>query len=176
LHWRWGKVCRPHWLEARRSTPLFQASYVSECGVLPDGLIPHAVLCPLRQSVIPIATQGPLERQIQTNKSAWLVFVSFHTEFFFCASRLISSLSVARIYGIHCLDDRWMIYWKGFGRKLRWPNWFTVLEFSRRGWRKPLGTSVRIPVCRPSIEPKFFMIRVLRYSIPIGLYCSYFLV
>jgi hypothetical protein len=63
-----------------------------------------------------------VERQIQTNKRDVRVSVSFLTEFFFYPSRLISSLSVARIYGIHCLDDRRMINWKGFGKKLPWPN------------------------------------------------------
>jgi hypothetical protein len=42
--------------------------------------------------------------------------------------------------------------WKGFGRKLSWPNLGTIPTFSMRNWGKPRKTSVRIIGVRTEVR------------------------
>jgi hypothetical protein len=46
----------------------------------------------------------------------------------FICSLFDDAFSVIRLYSIEWKDNRWMINWKGFGRKWSWPNFKVLLH------------------------------------------------
>jgi hypothetical protein len=68
-----------------------------------------------------------------------------------------------------CSDERWMLNWKGSGRKRSWINRSTIQAFSWRCWRKPTRELSRYIRCLgrdPNWTPPEYVSRPL----PVG-YC-----
>jgi hypothetical protein len=56
----------------------------------------------------------------------------------------LTTLSPARLFSIECINDRWIMIWKGSERKQSWPNRGNIRTFAWRDWRKPRITIIRI--------------------------------
>jgi hypothetical protein len=53
-------------------------------------------------------------------------------------------LQLFRLHGVECKDNRWMMNWKGYGRKRLWPNFRYHTSTCLEGLSKTTKTSVRI--------------------------------
>jgi hypothetical protein len=64
-----------------------------------------------------------------------------------------------RMYNVEWKDDRWMMNWKGYGRKRLCPNLRYYLAFAYRNWENQKNPQSTYPVSGTRFEPGILQIR-----------------